>query len=158
MKVAVFIIGSDYFGIDIKRIVEILNPQKVYSLPELPEFLSGVITVRGEVIPLLDLRKRFGIKSAASKELIIVVHYDNEKIGLLVDEIKGIIPLNPDAITSPPAIFKGLKKRYLTGLARQEDNIIILLNMDYLLTSEEKILLRESEEIFEKDAGTGETS
>lgn len=158
MKVAVFIIGSDNFGIDIKRIVEILNPQKVYSLPELPEFLSGVITVRGEVIPLLDLRKRFGIQSAASKELIIVVRYDNEKIGLLVDEIKGIISLNPDAITSPPAIFKGLKKRYLTGLARQEDNIIILLNMDYLLTSEEKILLRESEEIFEKDAGTGETS
>lgn len=158
MKVAVFIIGSDYFGIDIKRIVEILNPQKVYSLPELPEFLSGVITVRGEVIPLLDLRKRFGIQSAASKELIIVVRYDTEKIGLLVDEIKGIISLNPDAITSPPAIFKGLKKRYLTGLARQEDNIIILLNMDYLLTSEEKILLRESEEIFEKDAGTGETS
>ena len=79
MKFAVFKIGEEDFGIDINKVVEILNTQKVYSLPELPDFLSGVITVRGEVIPLLDLRKRFGIQSSDTKELIIIVRYDNRK-------------------------------------------------------------------------------
>ena len=61
MKFAIFRIGQEDFGIEIDKVVEILNTQKVYTLPELPDFLSGVITVRGEVVPLLDLRRRFGI-------------------------------------------------------------------------------------------------
>lgn len=155
MKFVVFKMGEDYFGIEITKVVEILNTQKVYSLPELPDFLSGVITVRDEVIPLLDLRRRFGIQSSETKELIIIVWYDSEKIGLLVDEIKEIIPLNPEEITAPPTIFKGLKKKYLNGLGRKDERIIILLNIDYLLTTEEKIILKESEGILEEDAGTG---
>jgi len=158
MKYAIFTIGPDFFGIEINKVVEILNTQKVHSLPELPDFLSGVIAVRGEVIPLLDLRKRFGMQSSDSKELIIIVRYDSEKIGLLVDEIKEIITLNTEEITIPPTIFKGLKKKYLTGLGKKDDRIIILLNIDFLLTSEEKIMLKESEGIFEKDEGTEKPS
>ena len=157
IKVAVFKIGEENFGIEITRVVEILNTQKVYSLPELPEFLSGVIIVRGEVIPLLDLKSRFGIKSPQTKELIILVRYDSEKIGLLVDEIKEILSFGPGEITSPPTIFKGLKKKYLTGIGKKDERIIILLNIDYLLSSEEKIILKESEGIFEEDAGTEKT-
>lgn len=158
MKYAIFTIGPDFFGIEINKVVEILNTQKVHSLPELPDFLSGVIAVRGEVIPLLDLRKRFGMQSSDSKELIIIVRYDSEKIGLLVDEIKEIITLNTEEITIPPTIFKGLKKKYLTGLGKKDDRIIILLNIDFLLTSEEKIMLKESEGISEKDEGTEKPS
>lgn len=158
MKYAIFTIGPDFFGIEINKVVEILNTQKVHSLPELPDFLSGVIIVRGEVIPLLDLRKRFGMQSSESKELIIIVRYDSEKIGLLVDEIKEIITLNTEEITIPPTIFKGLKKKYLSGLGKKDDRIIILLNIDFLLTSEEKIMLKESEGIFEKDEGTEKPS
>ncbi len=155
MKFTVFRIGEEDFGIEINKVVEILNTQKVYSLPDLPDFLSGVITVRGEVIPLLNLRKRFGIQSPATKELIIIVRYDSEKICLLVDKIKEIITLNAEEITAPPSIFKGLKKKYLTGLGRKDESIIILLNIDYLLTTEEKIMLKDSEGILEEDAGTG---
>jgi len=157
MKFTVFKIGAEDFGIEISRVVEILNTQKVHSLPELPDFLSGVITVRGEVIPLLDLRKRFAIQSAQERELIIVVRYDTEKIALLVDEIKEILTLSAEEITVPPTIFKGLKKRYLTGLGKKDERIIILLNIDYLLTSEEKIILKDSEGIFDEDTGTGKT-
>jgi purine-binding chemotaxis protein CheW len=158
MKFTVFKIGKEDFGIEISRVVEILNTQKVYSLPELPDFLSGVITVRGEVIPLLDLRKRFGILSSDTKELIILIRYDSEKIGLLVDEIKEIISLNPEEIIVPPAIFKGLKERYLSGLGKKDEGIIILLNIDYLLTSEEKIMLKEAEVILEENAGSEKTA
>lgn len=158
MKFTVFKIGKEDFGIEISRVVEILNTQKVYSLPELPDFLSGVITVRGEVIPLLDLRKRFGILSSDTKELIILIRYESEKIGLLVDEIKEIISLNPEEIIVPPAIFKGLKERYLSGLGKKNEGIIILLNIDYLLTSEEKIMLKEAEVILEENAGSEKTA
>lgn len=154
-KFAVFKIGGEDFGVEINRIVEILKTQKIHSLPDLPDFLSGVVTVRGEVIPLLNLKKRFGFESSAEREHILIIKCDSEKIGLLVDEIKEIIPLATEEITAPPSIFKGLKRRYLTGLGKKGDRIIILLNIDDLLTSEEKIILKESEGILDKDAGSG---
>jgi purine-binding chemotaxis protein CheW len=158
IKFAVFKLGGEDFGIEVNRVVEILKAQRVYSLPELPDFLSGVITVRGEVIPLLDLRRRFGIQSSTKKERVIVVRLNKEKIGFLVDEIKEILSLNPEEVVDPPTIFKGLKRRYLTGLVKKDDRVIILLNIDNLLTSEEKIVLKESEGIFEEDAGARRTT
>lgn len=154
-KFAVFKIGGEDFGVEINRIVEILKTQKIHSLPDLPDFLSGVIAVRGEVIPLLDLKKRFGFQSSAEREHILIIKCDSEKIGLLVDEIKEIISLATEEIIGPPSIFKGLKRRYLTGLGKKGDRIIILLNIDDLLTSEEKIMLKESEGILDEDAGSG---
>ncbi len=158
IKFAVFKIGEEDFGVEIKRVVKILKTQKIYSLPELPDFLSGLITVRGEVIPLLDLRRRFGIQSSLKKERIIIVWCESEKIGLLVDEIKEIISLTNEEVIGPPSIFKGLKRRYLTGIGKKDDRIIILLNIDDLLTSEEKIMLKESEGIFDEDKGSGKTT
>ena len=155
MKFAVFRIGEEYFGVDIGKVVEFLHTQKIYTLPELPDFLSGVITVRGEVLPLLDMRKRFDIPSLRTDELIIIVRYDDEKIGLLVDEIKEILSLSPEEITAPPKIFKGLKKKYLTGLGKKIDKIIILLDVEHLLSSEEKIMLKDSVEDLGEDAGAG---
>lgn len=158
-KFAVFSIGDENFGVGINMVVEILKSQKIYSLPELPDFLSGVINVRGEVIPLLDLRLRFGVHTPAKKGRMITVRCEGGNIALLVDEIDEIISLNPEDITAPPSIFKGLKTEYLTGLGKKEDKIIILLNLDKLLTSEEKIILRESAELIgEKDANTGKTA
>ena len=153
-KFALFNIGIEDFGVEVEKVVEILDTQRVYTIPELPDFLAGVITVRGEVIPLLDLRKRFNVETSDESGHIIVVRQDNEKIGLLVDEIKEIISLSTSEIIAPPTIFKGLKKKYLTGLGKKDDKIILLLHIDDLLTSEEKIQLMESEEIFGEDAGT----
>lgn len=155
MKFAIFKIGKEDFGIAIEKVVEILNTQKVYSLPELPDFLSGVITVRGEVVPLLDLRKRFGITAAEARELIIIVRHEVEKIGLLVDEIQEIISLNSSEIMAPPTLFKGLKRNYLSGIGKKDERVFILLNIDNLLTSEEKIILKETEGILEENAETG---
>jgi purine-binding chemotaxis protein CheW len=157
-KFAVFIIGEEYFGIEITRVVEILNTQKIHSIPEMPDFLSGVITVRGEILPIIDLRQRLCIQSSSAKELIIVIKYDNEKIGILVDTVKEIISLTHDQIISPPAIFRGLKRKYLSGLGKIDDRIIIILNLADLLTSEEKIILKETEEILGEDAGTAKTA
>jgi purine-binding chemotaxis protein CheW len=157
-KFAVFVIGEEYFGIEISRVVEILNTQKIHSIPEMPDFLSGVITIRGEIIPIIDLRQRLCVRSSSEKELIIVIKYDNEKVGILVDTVKEIISLTDDEIIIPPSIFRGLKRKYLSGLGKKWDRIIIILNLDDLLTSEEKVMLKEAEEILGEDAGTAKTA
>jgi purine-binding chemotaxis protein CheW len=158
-KFTIFNISEDVFGIDISRVFEILRVQKIFSIPGLPGFLTGVMSVRGAVIPVMDLRLRFGMKPAGKKERIILVRYGEEKIGFLVDEIREILKLNPEEIRPSPSIFKGFKTEYLTGLGKKEDQIIILLNIDNLLTSEEKIWLKESKELLEDNgAGTGKTA
>ncbi|MDP2158259.1 MAG: chemotaxis protein CheW, partial [Nitrospirota bacterium] len=93
-KFTIFNISGDVFGIDISRVLEILRVQKIFSIPGLPGFLTGVMSVRGAVIPVMDLRLRFGMKPAGKKERIILVRYGEEKIGFLVDEIREILRLD----------------------------------------------------------------
>lgn len=158
-KFTIFNISHEVFGIDISRVFEILRVQKIYSIPGLPGFLTGVMSVRGAVIPVMDLRLRFGMKPAGNKERIILVRYGEEKIGFLVDEIREIMQLNPEDLRPSPSIFKGFKTEYLTGLGKKGEQIIILLNIDNLLTSEEKIWLKEAKELLEDNgAGTGKTA
>jgi purine-binding chemotaxis protein CheW len=141
---AVFSISTEIFGIPIAKVVEIVKPQKVFSIPGLPDFLSGVMSVRGLVIPLIDLRRRFGVNSTGKKERIIVTRFGKEKIGLLVDEIREIFTFSAGEISAPPSFFKGFKAEYITGLGSKDDSIIILLDIDRLLSSEERIQLMES--------------
>ena len=158
-KFTIFKIGDELFGIGIERVVEILKVQKIFTIPGLPEFLSGVMSVRGNIVPVIDLRRRFGIKPSGNKERIIIVRYGEEKISFLVDDIKEILSLSPEQIRTPPSIFKGFKTEYLTGLGKHGERIIILLNIDRLLTSEEKIILKESIGLLEeKGAGAGKAT
>jgi purine-binding chemotaxis protein CheW len=157
-KFAVFRIADEMFGIGLGRVVEIITPQQVFPMPGLPEFLSGVISVRGAVIPLIDLRRRFGAKPAGRKERVVIVRFEKEKAGFLVDEIKEILALSPEEISPPPALFKGFRTEYLNGIGKKDGKIIILLNVDNLLTSEEKIRLEESVEIIEERSGETEAS
>jgi purine-binding chemotaxis protein CheW len=158
-KFTIFTIGDEIFGMGIERIVEILKLQKIFTIPGLPEFLSGVMSVRGNIVPVIDLRRRFGLKPSGKKERIIMVRYGKEKIGFLVDDIKEILSLSPEEIRTPPSIFKGFKTEYLTGLGKHAESIIILLNIDNLLTSEEKIQLKESIELLEeKGAGVSKAA
>lgn len=150
-KFAVFTIADEMFGIEIERVVEIIRVQKIFSLPGLPDFLSGVMSVRGAVIPLVDLRRRFGKEPSGKKERIIIVHFGREMIGLLADGMKEIMSLAAEEMASPPSLFKGFKTEYLTGLGKKDGAIIILLDIDNLLTSEEKIILKESMGLIEEN-------
>ncbi len=159
-KVAVALAGGEEFGIDIGRVVEILKVPRVYSLPHLPSFFSGVVNIRGEVIPLVDLRKRMGLVAAApAKERVIVVRLDREKVGLLVDGVKEIIALEGGEIIKPHSMFKGLRTEYMRGIGRRGDSIIILLNLDTILTLEEKVELERAAKTLEvSGAGNEEAS
>lgn len=145
-KTAVAIVGKDEFGIEISRVVEVLKTQRVYHLPQLPSFISGIINVRGDVIPLIDMRTRFGVRAMSEQGRVMILRLDDEKVGILVDGVRDIINLQPDEIVTPPSIFRGLKAEYLDGLGKKGDRVIILLNVETLLTSDERMQLEEIKE------------
>lgn len=150
-KIAVMTVGGEEFGLDIEKVVEILKAQRVYHLPQLPSFFSGVISLRQDVIPLVDLRERFGLVPSPGKERVVVVRFGAEKVGLLVDTVDDIIDLLPEEESGPPSLVKGLRAEYLTGLARKGERIIILLNIDSVLTSEEKLKIGETARLIKSE-------
>lgn len=155
---AVFRVGEEEFGIDILRVIEILNPVRIYSIPDMPAFLSGVINLRNVVIPLVDLRKKFKMKSDPDRERIIIVWIGKQRVGLIVDSVREISGFSDEEIVASPSIFKGFKPEYLTGLGKKGERVVILLNPDAILTAEEKMRLMESNTVMEarEDGGTSE--
>jgi purine-binding chemotaxis protein CheW len=137
----IFRLGPEEFGIEIGNVVEIFSSQKIYEVPEMESYISGVINIRGEVVPLLDLRRRFGLKPAPKKERTVLVRTRAETLGLTVDEVKEILDFDDPEITKPPTIFKGLAAEFMVGLGKKEGRVIILLNLENILTREEIIKL-----------------
>ncbi len=151
-KIAVFTVADEEFGIEIDKISEIIKPLEVTSIPKVPTFIKGLINLRNDVIPLMDLRERLNVKPSPLKERIIIVRMRGEKMGLLVDSVKGIVNIKKEQIARPPSIFKGLKPEYLMGIGKIMGRLIIILNLDSLLTSEEMILLGECKEDLSRES------
>ncbi len=154
MRYTIFKIAEDNFGIEIQRVVEIIKPLKLNKIPELPDFVSGVISVRGEIIPVIDMRIRFGITEKADKQRIVLIRLEEDKVALLVDNVTDIVEIPEEKITSPPKLFKGFRAEFIKGLglehcragakASNSNKVIILLDIIRILTSEEKIKLKTS--------------
>ncbi|NOZ26151.1 MAG: purine-binding chemotaxis protein CheW [Nitrospirae bacterium] len=154
MKYAIFEIAGESFGIGIDRVVEILKYQDLHRIPELPDFVSGVINVRGEVVPVIDMRLRFGIAEEARRHRIILVRMEGDKVGLVVDDVTDIVEIPEDGISSPPKLFKGFRAEFMKGLCQGRSDsgtgpagngkVIIILDMERILTSSEKIMLSTS--------------
>lgn len=140
-KYLVFSIAAEECGIELSKVSEILRPQKTTPFPGVPKYINGIINLRGAVMPLMDLRKRLGVKSFPKKERIIIASIHNEKIGLMVDSVNEITNIDDKNIASPPAIFRGIKPEYLKGIGKISERLIILLNLDNLLTSEEIMMI-----------------
>jgi purine-binding chemotaxis protein CheW len=136
-KFIVFTIAGEVFGIELGKVFEIIKPQKATPCPGTPGYINGIFELRGIVIPLMDLRRRLGVDPSPEKEKIIIVYIHGEQIGLLVDTIVEIISIDLTDISPPPSIFKGIKPEYLSGIARLSEKLIIILNLDNLMTSEE---------------------
>ena len=145
MRYTLFTIGDEYFGVEIQRVVEILNPLRLHKIPELPSFISGVINVRGDIIPVIDLRVRFGIGYSSGKYRILIVRLENYKIGMYVDKVTEILDIPDECISKPPKFFKGFREEFMKGIGHVEgERIIILLDVEKVLTTEEKIELNSS--------------
>ncbi|MEE8520588.1 MAG: chemotaxis protein CheW [Gemmatimonadota bacterium] len=143
MKIVVFRIGEEEFGVDVMKVFEVLQRPAVRTVPKAPDFVEGIAEVRTAVVPVIDMRKRFNVPhgDASAPERLLVVEVGEHRIGLVVDAVPGVVKLESDSISPPPEYFKGLAARYMGGIARKLERLIILLNLEEILSSTEKIEL-----------------
>lgn len=143
VSVVVFKMNEEEFGTDITNVVEVLEYREPAFVPRAPEFIEGVLHLRGEVLPIIDLRKRMEIPRMppTPDTRIVVVLIDDERIGLLVDSVVEVAHVKSDNIAAPPALFRGLSADYLQGLAKLGERLVIVLRIERILTSQERIAL-----------------
>jgi purine-binding chemotaxis protein CheW len=139
-----FRLGDDRFGVNVARVFEVIRYPKVRRLPHTPPFLEGAAELRGAVLPIVDLRKRFGLDpgDATPETRVVITEVNGERIGLIVDRVLGVTRLTPEDLQAAPKFFKGLAARYLEAMVNREGHQTIVLNTDEILTSKEKIQLR----------------
>jgi purine-binding chemotaxis protein CheW len=148
-KVIVFALGSEEYGVEVEKVRTIERMQPMTRVPKAPEFIKGVINLRGVVIPILDLRSRFGLDEVdyTDNTRIIIVSAGDFEVGLIVDSANDVIDLDTDNIDNPPEIVGGIKAKYLDGIARVGDNrLLVLLNLEQVLEKNELQQLERVEE------------
>jgi purine-binding chemotaxis protein CheW len=149
VQLACFRIGSELYAIDIMRIKEIIRPQKLTPIPKAPSFIEGVINLRGVVIPVADLRKRFDqpISEANRKNRIVVCSLSGRIIGLMVDEVTEVKRFGRQEIAPAPQFIDGPEAHYFLGVARRDEDLIMLIDLEKVLSSDEKIELQKLDTI-----------
>lgn len=132
------------YGIDILSVHEILRIPDLTRLPNTPKFIKGVINLRGNVIPVVDIRERFGFKKAQVTELsrIIVIEADDKLIGMLVDNVSQVLRLREANIDPPSLLIEGVSEEFITGVGRLKDRLIIILNLKNILFEDSDIKSR----------------
>jgi len=146
VQVVSFSVGEEDYGINIEMVKEVIKVKSITRLPKTPSFIRGVINLRGDVIPIIDLREKFGLheEDFTGMTRVIVVDIDDKSIGMAVDSVSNVINIAQDDIKPPPPLINGLSEDYLKGVGKVGDELIILLNIDKILTTEEKIDLSTS--------------
>jgi purine-binding chemotaxis protein CheW len=147
MRCLVFRIGMEYFGMEIGMLVEILNPGTLHRVPELPDFIPGVMNVRGEVIPVVSMGKRFGLEAAEGRNRVMIIRMGDEKVGLMVDHVYGIESIDERKITRPSRLFRGFRAEFIEGIAEMDtERVLILMDMVKVLTREERVMIDKARE------------
>lgn len=138
-QVVSFRLGDEEYGVDIMTVQEIILVGCITQVPEVPEHVLGVINLRGNVIPILNLRARFGMPEQAAAETtrIVVMNLHGRTVGVVVDGVSEVLRLSRDDISPTPASLVGAGKDYVTGLARRKERLLILLDMARLLVGSE---------------------
>ena len=151
LQVVGFRIGRETFGLPISVVREIVRVPEITSVPNVPDYVEGVINLRGRIIPVLDLRKRFGEESVQSdrKNRIVVVEFENRGIGLLVHSASEVLKVPPSEIEAPQNVFQDGESSYISGVAKLKGRLVILLHLPRLLQAGE---LRKMQEIADADA------
>jgi purine-binding chemotaxis protein CheW len=148
LQVVGFRIGSETFGVLIASVREIVRVPEITAVPSAPETVEGVINLRGKIIPVMDLRKRFGHFDVQpdKKNRILVVELDNKLVGLIVNAASEVLKIPPSDIEAPSSVFAEGESNYVTGVGKLKGRLIILLDVSKLLQRQEVKRLEEAAE------------
>jgi len=144
-QLVVFELGTENFGVNIQDVDGIIKMQEITKVPKALDFVEGVTNLRGSVLPVIDLRKRLKMKTRdeTSDTRIIVVNMDAKKIGMIVDAVSEVLTIQEDTIEPTPPVVSTVETAFITGIAKVDNRLIILLDLVKVLSSEEKTALQE---------------
>ena len=139
IQLVTFKIAEEEFGVDILKVQEIIRMMPITKVPNAPAFVEGVINLRGKVIPVIDMRKRFGMAVTAhnNETRIEVMDLQGQIVGFVVDAVREVLRIKESTIEPPPAVVAGIGSEYMRGVGKLEDRLLILLDLDKLLTESE---------------------
>jgi purine-binding chemotaxis protein CheW len=130
-----FRIGRETFGVPIDMVHEIVRVPDITAVPDSPEYIEGVINLRGKIVSIVDLRKRFGEKqiTRTKKNRILVVEVDSKMVGLIVDAASEVLKMSHTHVEAPPNVFEEGELNYVTGVGKLNDRLIILIDLNKIL-------------------------
>ena len=140
LQLVTFNIGEEEFGVDILRVQEIIRTMEITRVPKAPDFMEGVINLRGKVIPIIDLRKRFGmeVKEHDKHTRIVVIEINHMIVGFVVDAVHEVLRIPTDTVEPPPpAVMEGVDSEYINGVGKLDDRLLILIDLNMILSREE---------------------
>lgn len=147
MQMVGFIIGKETFGVDILMVQEIIREARITSIPDLPSFIEGVINLRGNIVPVIDLRKRLKLHrngAAEGRSWIIILNIGGRVTGFIVDRVTSVLKIPAGSFSQPPdLVVAGLKSQYIQGVCKMDSGLLIILNFDRILLVEEIKKLKE---------------
>lgn len=144
LKLVVFTMETDMdvyeYGIPIEQVYEITRPSKTVKLPGVPIFVEGIMNLRGNVIPIIDMKKRFNLGITAAKDTtrILVVQIGGQKCGIIVDDVLEIIPITAENIDDAPKFAGGVSSQFIVGIGKIDNRLIIALDINKILNEDEE--------------------
>jgi purine-binding chemotaxis protein CheW len=142
IQLVTFRVGPQELALDILQIERILRYSAPAPLPQAPDFLEGVIPYEGGAVPVVDLRKRFGLEASIREETrLMVLDLEQQRVGMLVDEVREVMRVDSTTITAPGPMVSGLAAAYIAGIVTRPGRTIIILNARKLLSSTERLAL-----------------
>jgi len=146
VKFVTFALGKEKYAVPVLRVKEIIARYDIAPLPKTPVFVEGIISLRGDIIPVVDLRKRFDlpVRDRTDETRLIVLEMDDFYVGIEVDAVFEVIKINAGQIEPPPALVAGLQSDYLEGVCEIDNRLITILNLDEIFSQQEKKALQGS--------------
>ena len=147
-----FALGDEVFAVNVLQVKEILDIINITRVPQMPDYMLGVINLRGSVVPVIDLRSKFGMaKREQNQESCIVVleiDFDGERvvIGALTDAVREVFDLSADQIEPPPRLGMKLRSEFIRGMGKQGESFIIILDIDRIFSSDELCVMQKTED------------
>lgn len=135
-----FRLGSGEYAIDIMQAKEIIKMEKITLIPNAPDFVEGVINLRGNIIPIIDLKKRFSLEETEGDKNtgIIIVKIEDVDMGIIIDSISKVVSISNSDIQPPPPMLSGIGQKYIKGVGKLEDKLLVVLDLEKLFTSDEE--------------------
>jgi purine-binding chemotaxis protein CheW len=139
-QLVVFQLGAELYGVEIAGVHEIIRLQAITRVPRAPAFVEGIINLRGKVIPVVDLRRRFGLPKATHTRAsrIVVVEIGDQVVGIIVDAVIEVLRVSAATVEPPSPVVAGLDSEYLHGIAKLPERLVMLLNLDRVLARDER--------------------